>query len=560
MAARTAGIDTIDPDHNVPPAGFDPQEAGRTIMGHPPGLFLLFFVEMWERFSYYGMRALLVLYLIKSLHPAPDRGLFQDEIINPGRGWTEGDANFLYGWYTGLAYALPIVGGFIADKLLGTHRSMVLGSIVIALGHVVLAVSGFGQWAHDETGMAIFIAGLALIILGTGYFKPTVSVMVGQLYPPGDPRRDGAFSIFYMGINLGAFLCAFVCGTLGQQVGWHWGFGSAAVGMIAGLIMYLVGKPYFLKGIGEPPAGKPNVTMPLMVGSIVLSTVIGYIYFAGGFTWVGDQIRAIQQNPILAWTIVIGGLIAVVAASIWFIAIQKPGDKGPTASILLFMLFNAFFWIAFEQAGSTLNVFAERNTDRTIGSWEMPATWFQSFNAGFIILFAPVFAWLWLWLGKRRMNPSQPMKIALGLILLGLGYVVMVYGARESARTDALGNAILVTPMILTLTYLLHTLGELCLSPTGLSYVTKAAPVRFVSFLMGLWFISSFIANLGGGLIASQVEAIERGELTLPWTKWVSFGGRADYFMLFVISSIGMGLLVMIFTPLLKKMMRNPND
>jgi len=560
MAARTEGIDTIDPDHNLPPANFDPS-AARTIMGHPPGLFLLFFVEMWERFSYYGMRALLVLYLIKGLNPNADQGLFQKEIINPGRAWAEGDANLLYGWYTGLAYLLPIVGGLIADKLLGTHRSMILGGIIIALGHIVLAVSGIGSWANSDMGLAIFVAGLALIILGTGYFKPTVSVMVGQLYKPGDPRRDGAFSIFYMGINLGAFLSAFVCGTLGQQVGWHWGFGSAAVGMIAGLVMYTLGKPYFLKNIGSPPPEKPNTTIPFLIGSLLLSVLVGYIFLVGGFGWIARSVHTIAQQKALATAIVIAGLALILGLSAWFVAIQGPGDKGPTASILLFMLFNAFFWLAFEQAGSTLNVFAENNTDRHIGSWEMPATWFQSYNAGFIILFAPIFAWVWIALGKRRMNPSQPMKIALGLIFLGLGFIVMVVGAKRSYDLGQLGQSILVTPMILTLTYFLHTLGELCLSPTGLSYVTKAAPLRFVSFLMGLWFISSFIANLGGGLIASQVEAIDRGEIQLPWQKMGhSLGGRADYFMLFVITSLGAGVIVLAFVPLLKKLMRNLND
>src|SRR5215468_10449434 len=225
-----------------------------TILGHPAGLFLLFLVEMWERFSYYGMRGLLVLYLVQSATPAPDAS----GLINPGRGWTRADASLLYGWYTGLAYLLPIAGGLVADRFLGTHRSLVVGGLLIALGHTVLAVSGLGDLARSHLGMSVFVLGLALIVIGTGHFKPCVSVMVGQLYEPHDGRRDGAFTIFYMGINLGAFLSAFVCGTLGERVGWHWGFGSAAVGMLAGLALYLALRPRLLPDIGLPPPGRAN--------------------------------------------------------------------------------------------------------------------------------------------------------------------------------------------------------------------------------------------------------------------------------------------------------------
>ncbi len=551
MASYTAGNGSQNSDRDLPPAEVDPA-GGKRLMGHPPGLFLLFFVEMWERFSYYGMRGLLVLYLIKELNPAADTGLFTKEIINPGRQWSEGQANTLYGWYTGLAYLFPVVGGILADKFIGTHRSMVLGGLLIALGHIVLALSGFGEMASNDTGMSIFIGGLALIILGTGHFKPCVSTMVGQLYRAGDPARDGGFSIFYMGINLGAFLCAFVCGTLGQQVGWHWGFGSAAVGMIAGLVMYMIGRPMLLRGIGLPPAGKPNISILLFLVSCAIAAGVGFAYKAGAFASMNEGMAWLQkpERAILAYVIVYGGLAVVVGACAWFVLIQRPGDKGPTASIFLFMLFNAFFWIAFEQAGSTMNVFAERSTDRHVFGYEFPATWFQSVNAGLIFLFAPLFAWLWLSLGRRRMNPTQPMKIAWGLILLGLGFIFMVMGAMGNK------DGTLVSPWWLFGAYFLHTMGELCLSPTGLSYVTKAAPVRFVALLMGIWFISSFIANLGGGLIAAQVEAVERGEITMPW----SFGGRADFYMLFVVTSIGAGVVVMVFTPLLKKLLRSQTD
>lgn len=705
-ATRTPADPTIDP------------MAGRpTWLGHPRGLFLLFLVEMWERFSYYGMRGLLVLYLISviGLHQLP-AGVYTNElrftevrqsdgggkseaaarqslmfhavvgaadptlptaspvglpsapslvvtklkriqdpsdpaksawvpddtdaggpvilkgpvggtpdratrgfdntevrfrVTNPtdakvrleiafardgadprtfftvnddtgvvsadikpdremqtgeapyevvvvpnlhdsGRNWSASSASVLYGWYTGLAYLFPILGGLIADRLIGTHRSMLVGGVLIAIGHTILGVSGFGGLSQSPLGMSLFMAGLGVIVLGTGHFKPCVSVMVGQLYRPGDPRRDGAFTIFYMGINLGAFLCAFVCGTLGETVGWHWGFGSAAVGMLAGLLLYLKGRPSFLTGIGEAPhPGAGSASMLFLVGALAVSGGFAALFHAGAFSLLGQAVATLQQNALLGWLIVgvlLGGILAWVG---WFVSINRAEDRGPVISIFLFMFFNAFFWVAFEQAGSSLNIFTKQNTDRMIGSFEVPATWFQSVNAGLIFLLAPLFAGLWTALGKRRMNPSQPVKIALGLIFLGLGYVFMVIAGQITVGGAAKAGMIYVLA-----TYFWHTVGELCLSPTGLSYVTKAAPARFVSLLMGIWFVSSFIANLGGGLIAGQVEAIERGERTLPW----SFGGKADFFFLFVVFSIGPGLLILVFTPLLKKLIQGRED
>jgi POT family proton-dependent oligopeptide transporter len=516
---------------------------GRTLLGHPPGLFLLFTVEMWERFSYYGMRALLVLYLIR--RTAAEAGLAGAQEANPGRGWGKAEASTLYGWYTGLVYLTPILGGIIADKLIGTHRSMVIGGLLIMLGHIVLAISGMGDLGTNAVGMSTFIGGLALIVVGTGHFKPSVSVMVGQLYPEGDPRRDGAFTIFYMGINLGAFICVYTCGTLGEKVSWHWGFGCAAVGMALGLISYMMFRPMALRGIGLAPAAKERsawgVSMMFVILGIVLSAIFGFLQHQGAWTKV---------MGFMTWSVAIGIAIVTTIASVWFIAVQRREDRKPVASIFLFMLFNAFFWVAFEQAGSSLNVFTEQNTDRHIGSFEVPATWFQSINAGFIFIMAPMFAGLWTWLDRRRKNPSQPMKIGLGLVFVGLGYLFMVWAAGVNK------GSVLAPMWPLVALYFWHTVGELCLSPTGLSYVTKAAPVRFVSLLMGIWFVSSFIANLSGGLIAAQVEDIEKGVIKLPW----HLGGQADFFLLFVVVSGGAGVLVMLFTPLLKKLMRNPND
>jgi len=543
----------------------------KTWLGHPVGLFLLFLVEMWERFSYYGMRALLVLYLTRSINGDANG-------FNPGRGWSEGEATVLYGWYTGLAYLFPIFGGMIADKFIGTHRSMLVGGTLIALGHIILGISGFGQLDHNATGMSLFITGLAAIVLGTGHFKPTVSVMVGQLYKPGDPRRDGAFTIFYMGINLGAFLCAFVCGTLGERVGWHWGFGAAAVGMVLGMLIYVLGRRKFLGRVGEAPReDATRLSLMFLCVSIVLSAIFGWMYHSQVLQrGVGklqevyasyQGLEVVRNNAVLGW---VPSLLAVAAVLLWaisFVRKNAPEDRGPVTTILIFILFNAVFWIAFEQAGSTINVFTEKNVDRSVPflteaqnpadpsspriPFQIPATWFQSVNAAFIILLAPLVAAIWVWLGRRNMNPSQPVKIFWGLFFLGIGYLFAVWAGKVAAPDGAKAGMWLIVA-----TYFWHTVGELCVSPTGLSYVTKAAPKRYMSLLMGLYFVSSFVAGLGSGLIGSHVEKIESGATKLPW----NFGGRADFFFLFVISSFGAAAIVLALTPWLKKMMRNTAD
>ncbi|MBM4075070.1 MAG: peptide MFS transporter, partial [Planctomycetes bacterium] len=324
-------------------------------------------------------------------------------------------------------------------------------------------------------------------------------------------------------------------------VGWHWGFGSAAVGMVLGLIMYLTLKPRYLAGIGETaisPSWGAVWVWPIV--SVGISTLVALLFHSGSFKQIGHVVEG--MGSFANW-LVAGLLLASVVAAIWFTLIQLPEDRGPTASIFIFLAFNIFFWLAFEQAGSSMNVFANEKTDRQMGSFEIPATWLQSINPGVILFLGPVFAAMWTWLGRRRMNPSQPAKIGIGLILLGLGFGVLTWGAATAVEAGVKAHV-----LFLVLTYFLHTLGELCLSPTGLSYVTKAAPVKYVSLLMGIWFVSSFVANLAGGLLASRVEAIERGDVSLPW----HFGGQADFFFLFVISSIASGVLILVLTPWLK--------
>ena len=535
-----------------PPAGTHPATepavaptaaGGRTFLGHPRGLFLLFLVEMWERFSYYGMRALLVLYLIHDATGA-----------NPGRGWSKAEASALYGWYTGLAYLLPLFGGVIADRLIGTHRSLIAGGVLMALGHLTLAISGSGGLAQSRAGMAIFVSGLTLIIVGTGHFKPTVSVMVGQLYAPTDTRRDGAFTIFYMGINLGAFLCTFVCGTLGERVGWHWGFGAAAVGMAIGLTAYALGRAALIGPVGPPPRAGADLTPLLITLALIIAVGAGALYHVGAFTWLGAATGTLLSTGANALLLSLLAILLIVAWTLWFLRRQEPADRGPTLCILVFIVFNALFWIAFEQAGSSLNLFAAEKTERWIavpgvGAWEVPATWFQSVNPLAIMLCGPGFALLWSWLGRRRRDPGQPLKIAIALLLVGLGYVFMVIGslrAQDGAKAGMIW---------LLLTYVLHTWGELCISPTGLAFVTRAAPVRNAAFLMGIWFLSSVVANTLGGLLAAQVEAIEQGTVGLFWYGWFRLGGQADFFLLFVISSTAAGVLIALLAPWFKRLL-----
>ncbi|MBL8878137.1 MAG: peptide MFS transporter [Phycisphaerales bacterium] len=513
-------------------------------MGHPTGLFLLFFVEMWERFSYYGMRGILVLYLTTPQNGMRNPPTGAPPGFNPGAGWSDAVANTAYGWYTGLAYLAPIIGGMIADKLIGTHRSMIVGGLLIALGHIMLGVCGTPMIEHGPYNMTVFVFGLALIVLGTGHFKPSVSVMVGQLYQQGDPRRETAFGIFYMGINLGAALQVYVVGTLGELVGWHWGFGAAAVGMLLGLAAYVALRPKLISNIGLPPENSNGSIAGLFLPiGVVIAAFVAYGFHVGA-------LQKFDKFVSQAWFVGVAAGLALAWAT-WFTIRQKSVDRGPVASIFIFMLFNAVFWLSFEQAGSSINIFTDRDTNRMIGGFQVPTTWFQSINPWLIIVFAPITGVMWTWLSQRRSNPSQPYKISIGLIFVGLGYLFMVWAAMQAA--DGRKAAM----WLIAANYFVATVGEIVLSPTGLSYVTKAAPKEHTSLLMGVWFISSFIANLGAGKVAAMVEPILEGKQRLPWHLASSPDGpntQADFFLLFVITSCSAGLLIFAFGPLLKRL------
>jgi POT family proton-dependent oligopeptide transporter len=406
-----------------------PDEA--TWAGQPAGLATLYFTEMWERFSFYGMRALLILYLTAAA-------------ADGGAGLTVAHAASIYGWYLFGVYAAAIPGGWIADRWLGQYRSVLLGGVLITAGHYSLAGAG--------ADFRLFLGGLALIVVGTGLLKPNISTLVGSLYEPGDPRRDAGFSIFYMGINLGAFLAPFVCGTLGQRVGWHWGFGAAGVGMTLGLVQLYAGRRRL--------AGYPAAAL------------------AGGAptSRTGHRSDRGRTTPHRADALTSVEWRRIAAIGVFFVAAM-------------------LFWAAFEQAGSSLNLFADRLTDRHVGGFEFPSTWLQSANALFIILLAPVFAWLWVGLARRDAEPSSPIKFSLGLVFVGLGFALLV-PASLLARQQP------VSPAWLLGVYLLHTIGELCLSPVGLSLVTKLAPRRLTGRMMGVWFLATACGDKLAGTVA----------------------------------------------------------
>ena len=434
------------------------------LFGHPRGLLTLFLTELWERFSYYGMRAILILYMVT---PGAAGGL----------GLDTAKAAAIYGAYTGSVYFATIPGGWIADRLLGLRRAVLVGGILIALGHYCL----FGAGTPE-----LFYAGLGLIVMGTGLLKANVSSIVGQLYAEGDPRRDAGFSIFYMGINTGALVSPLVCGWLAQRVGWHWGFGAAAFGMTLGLLQYVLG----LRRLGsagelkEPP--KNAGALWARVAAVVAASG-AFLFYA--WPW-RDWVILAATLLLFAWLLKTGG--------------TTPLETKRIGAIIVLFVFATLFWVGFEQAGSSLTLFADQNTDNRLFGLAFPSSWYQTVEPFCVVALAPVFAWLWVRLGKRE--PSSPAKFAWGLLLLSIGFLLIAAAAQIVSRTGSK-----VSPLWLIGLYFFHALGELSLSPVGLSTVTKLAPARIVGMMMGVWFLALSLGNFIGGHVAGLF-----GSLPLP--------------------------------------------
>ena len=509
-----------------------------TTKGHPKGLYLLFVTEMWERFSYYGMRALFMLYMVQAL-------LFDKET-----------ASQVYGSYTGLVYLTPLIGGYIADRYWGNRRSIVVGALTMALGQFLLFLSAC---YFREVGLAQYLmfCGLGLLVLGNGFFKPNISTMVGRLYTDNDGRKDSAFTIFYMGVNVGSTLAPLVCGLVGNTghpEDFKWGFLASCIGMLAGAAVFQALKDKYIRD----PEGNPVGTVPekkedasekktarayssarvwLMVGGTVALTLLFSVnwdadaaHLFAGADWIGSLIYA---------TTIVMPVVIIADRSL------SRSEKMRIGVIYIIAFFVIFFWAAYEQAGASLTFFADEQTDRHIGSWEMPASYFQSFNPIMIVLLAPAFASVWSFLGKKGIEPSSPCKQAIGLFLLSLGYLYIAFGVR------GVEPGMKVSMVWLAGLYLIHTMGELCLAPIGLSLVYKLSPVRFSSLLMGVWYLSTSAANKFAGLLSGYYP--EGGAVR-------SFMGYRienlfDFFMLFVFMSGAAAIVLFLLSGKLQKMM-----
>ena len=492
----------------------------RGFLGHPSGLSTLFFTEMWERFSYYGMRAILTLYMTKSL-------------AEGGLNFDEKYAGIIYATYVSSVWYLPLVGGWLADRVFGARRAVLIGAIIIASGHYSMAINSRGT----------FYAGLILIACGTGLLKPNISSMVGQLYPEGDKRRDAGFSIFYMGINLGAFLSPIVVGFLAQaeasrnfiaklgfdpNSAWHWGFGAAGVGMTLGIIQYLIGQRK-LATVGEKPEQLPvaekeprnrtdYVTMILSIVGGVVGAALGQYYGDADAGWLSSLFPTV----VGFFTGYLGGTTRLLN-----------GDELKRVLVIFILfLFSILFWMTYEQAGSSLTLFADRLTRTTILGWTYPSSWFQSVPAIFVIVFAPIIGAVWQNLGDRQ--PSSPGKFTIGLFFAGIAFAVIAFASTLT------GNG-RVSPMWLVLVYFLQTIGELCLSPVGLSTVSKLSPMRMLGLMMGVWFLSISIGSYIAGLTTRLFEGNDTSVLTR------GFG-------IFAVVTLVAAIILAILTPLIKRM------
>ncbi|MGB1244471.1 MAG: peptide MFS transporter [Porticoccaceae bacterium] len=563
------------------------ESAEKTILGHPRGLVILFFTEMWERFSYYGMRGLLIIYLTQHF-------LMSDE-----------SSSVLYGAYGALVYVMTIIGGSLADRYLGARKAVTFGAILLTFGHFGMAFEGEGSRqliSHgdkqyeivldgrggdarqqivtdlgssyvsftetsmdiaepqavglassidrseftisvetEETYLNILYLSLALIIAGVGFLKANISTIVGSLYGFGDARRDSGFTIFYMGINIGAFLASLSCGYLGIVHGWKYGFGLAGAGMLLGLVIFLSCQSW-LDGKAEPPS------IEKLKQKVFLGINVEWLCYSVGLVIIAVSMLLVMNADL------VGGILGPIGILmfLWLVShafTQLQGDeRSRMLAAIYFVLAQIPFWALFEQAGSSLNLFTARLVDREIMGWSVPGPVFQSLNAGFIFLFAPIMAWLWVWLARRQLNPSTPVKFALGVAMAGLGFLVLVAGMQG---TGAVG----LTPVIfIFLIYWIHTMGELMVSPVGLSAVTKLAPAKIVGMTMGAWFLYSGLSNYLAGAIARTTGAETiGGQMT---NVAAAKAGYVDVYSQVGYIALGIALLMLLVAPVVSKMMR----
>jgi proton-dependent oligopeptide transporter, POT family len=493
----------------------------KELFGQPTGLYILFFTEMWERFSFYGMKALLIFYLTK-YH------LFSDQ-----------SGNLLIGSYAALVYAVPVIGGFIADRYLGFRKSIVFGGILLVLGHLGMAYEGnaatesmTGEIIRDESALQFFYFSLALIILGVGFLKANISSLVGELYSVGDKRRDSGFTIFYMGINLGSFLATIICVWLGEEYGWSYGFGAAGIGMLLGLVTFVKGKKYLL--------GKGESSVPELLNKTTFGVKNEWIIY--GLSALSAVVfwQMVQSHEVVSNALIVAGAISF-AYILYYAITQLDGKvREQLFALTILIVFTIIFWALFEQAYTSLNLFADRVLDRG----DIPAGNFLSLNALFIIILAPVFAWLWVKLGKY--NPNTAVKFSFALMLVGLGFGSLVLGINLSG----LGKVAMIW---LVITYFLHTCGELCLSPVGLSAVTKLSPTKIVGFMMGVWFLatasSEFIASLLANIASVDTSNGLAPDLNLAKESYLKLFEYLFY------TGLGFGVLLLVFSPVIKKLM-----
>ncbi|HUH29718.1 peptide MFS transporter [Gelidibacter sp.] len=497
----------------------------KELFGHPVGLYILFFTEMWERFSFYGMKALLLFYLTR-YH------LFSDS-----------DGYLLLGSYAALVYAMPVLGGHIADKYIGFRKAIIFGAVLLVLGHVGMAYEGnqaslvAGVVRRDTVALQVFYFSLALIVMGVGFLKSNISSIVGELYTENDPRRDSGFTIFYMGINMGALLATIICVYLGEEYGWGYGFGAAGIGMFLGLLVFVFGKPY-LEGKGEPL--NPEIINTKKFGLkieywIYISAVLG--------TFVVWQM--VQSHSVVQVILMVAGAGSLAYIIYYAVKFLDKVARERLIALTILILFTIVFWALYEQAYMSLNLFAERVIDLNVLGFELKPGWFLGLNAFFIITLAIPFARLWVWLDKKKLNPSTSYKFAYALILVGLGFGALVIGGKLS------GDAGKVASYWLVLAYLLHTCGELSLSPIGLSVVTKMSPTKIVGFMMGVW----FLATASSEFIAAKISDMASVGLEDRGNFIASKAGYITLYEYLFYAGIASGLILIVLTPSIKKLM-----